>query len=100
MMRVAIAPGDRVEQRRPRVFPFPRLQPRKASGLREEVRAGHLTENATLSNGCTARGTGHEGQLFARQIFNFHSDRLEQRALARLCNCGGFLMSFLIKGDE
>jgi hypothetical protein len=44
MMRVAIAPGDRVEQRRPSVFPFPRLQPRKASGLREEVRAGHLTE--------------------------------------------------------
>jgi hypothetical protein len=44
MMRVAIAPGDRVEQRRLRVFPFPRLQPRKASGLREGLRAGHLTE--------------------------------------------------------
>jgi hypothetical protein len=44
MMRVAIAPGDRVEQRRLRVFPFPRLQLRKASGLREGLRAGHLTE--------------------------------------------------------
>jgi hypothetical protein len=41
-MRVAIAPGYRVERRRPRIFPFPRPQPRKASGLREGLHAGRL----------------------------------------------------------
>jgi hypothetical protein len=34
--------GDRVEQRSPRVFPFSRPEPRKTSGLREALSAGHL----------------------------------------------------------
>ena len=40
-MRVA---RQRVEQRRPRAFSFPRPQPRRASGLREGLSAGCLNE--------------------------------------------------------